>query len=195
MSGLIFKDSCQTCGGFQSSTLLFSDCSMSKSDWNCSGRVSGKSIFTIPSMLYAEQWLPKDVHILNIGSHDYVILQGKGEIKVAIDFEMRGHPSLSGLAYGNNKGPSKCRREREGWVSVQCDVTVWCDLSDHCWLWRWKHPWARECRQPPTLEKARKYSLLTSRRDHSSSNTSILELSNVYSWCFNPKVGGHLLEQ
>lgn len=90
---------------------------MSKSDWNCSGKVNGKSIFTIPSMLYAEQWLPKDVHILNIGSHDYVILQGKGGIKVAdgikvaVDLEMRGHPRLSGLAQGNNKGPSKCRRE------------------------------------------------------------------------------------
>ena len=28
-------------------------------------------------------------------------------IKVAIDFEMRGHPRLSGLAQSNNKGPSK----------------------------------------------------------------------------------------
>ena len=47
-------------------------------------------------------------------------------IKVAIDFEMRGHPRLSGLAQGNNKGPSKWKKEWEEWVSVQCDVRKTC---------------------------------------------------------------------
>lgn len=57
-----------------------------------------KSIFTIPSMLYAEQWLPKDVHILNIGSHDYAIFQGKGGgIKVADGIRLR---------LAQNEGPS-----------------------------------------------------------------------------------------
>ena len=104
--------------------MLFSDCSMSKSDWNCSGKVNGKAIFTIPSMLYAEQWLPRGVHILSIGSRDCVILQGRGERgrpRVSMIYRVSGWAKVVTRVLPGAGGSEKSECQRN--VIWRCDVT------------------------------------------------------------------------
>lgn len=140
---------------------------------------------------YPEYWIPWLCYISGQGGG----IKVADGIKVAVDLEMRGHPRLSGLAQGNNKGPSKCRREWEEWVFMQCerDNVMW--LVQPLLALRMEALMSQGNAGSSQHWKRQENILLTSRKDHSPSNTSILELSNVYLWCFNPKVGGHLLKK
>lgn len=75
-----------------------------------------------------EQWLPKDVHFIIIGTWQYITLCGNKELADVVkgmDLEMEVYLGLSSWVQCNHKGPYKEKNQRRK------------DWMGHCYLWRW----------------------------------------------------------